>query len=132
MEFNSTDDVIVSPPSSTMTSDLAENPANSSQNSRCGNLDEDYMIVWNAFQWWCEGIFFTGIGLVRLFTCLGSIEPVLPRQHICVSWREEKHVGRDRVLLLPQVTTLSGNAHLNSGRGRKFYVRLTSCPYCLF
>lgn len=65
MEFNSTDDITVPPPSSTMTSEVNSSATNSSLDSRCGNLDENYMIVWNAFQWWCEGIFFTGIGLVR-------------------------------------------------------------------
>ena len=40
---------------------------------RCGVLDEAYMNVWNQCQWWCEGIFFTGIGLVGLVANFASI-----------------------------------------------------------
>ena len=27
---------------------------------RCGNMDEHYIRVWQTFQWWCEGVLFTG------------------------------------------------------------------------
>ena len=27
---------------------------------RCGNMDESYLSVWQGFQWWCEGVLFTG------------------------------------------------------------------------
>ena len=47
--------------------------ANASFSLRCGVLDENYMKVWNACQWWCEGIFFTGIGLVGLVANFASI-----------------------------------------------------------
>jgi len=47
--------------------------ANASLNLRCGVLDDNYMKVWNACQWWCEGIFFTGIGLVGLVANFASI-----------------------------------------------------------
>ena len=40
---------------------------------RCGVLDDAYMNVWNRYQWWCEGIFFTGIGLVGLLANFASI-----------------------------------------------------------
>ena len=29
----------------------------------CGVLDEDYIRVWTGFQWWLEGILFTGLGI---------------------------------------------------------------------
>ncbi len=29
---------------------------------RCGLMDQYYMAVWFTFQWWCEGVLFTGIG----------------------------------------------------------------------
>ena len=31
--------------------------------SACGKLDEDYMRIWGQFQWWLEGIGFTGLGI---------------------------------------------------------------------
>ena len=31
--------------------------------SACGKLDKDYMRIWGAFQWWLEGIGFTGLGI---------------------------------------------------------------------
>ena len=33
---------------------------------RCGRMDEHYMRVWSAAQWWCEGILFTGFGVAGL------------------------------------------------------------------
>ena len=31
--------------------------------SACGKLDADYMRIWGQFQWWLEGIGFTGLGI---------------------------------------------------------------------
>lgn len=39
----------------------------------CGNMDEHYIHVWQTFQWWCEGILFTGIGLCGLIANCFSI-----------------------------------------------------------
>ena len=29
----------------------------------CGVLDEEYIRVWTGFQWWLEGVLFTGLGI---------------------------------------------------------------------
>jgi hypothetical protein len=55
----------------TLTPNVTISNANLTQ--RCGILDEAYMNVWNQCQWWCEGIFFTGMGLVGLVANFASI-----------------------------------------------------------
>ena len=27
---------------------------------RCGDMSDSYLKVWQSFQWWCEGVLFTG------------------------------------------------------------------------
>ena len=39
----------------------------------CGLLDENYVKIWHLFQWWCEGVLFTGIGLCGLIANCFSI-----------------------------------------------------------
>ena len=40
---------------------------------RCGLMDENYILVWQTFQWWCEGVLFTGVGLAGLIANCFSI-----------------------------------------------------------
>ena len=40
---------------------------------RCGNMTDSYLNVWQTFQWWCEGVLFTGIGLGGLIANCFSI-----------------------------------------------------------
>ena len=40
---------------------------------RCGLMDETYVHVWQTFQWWCEGVLFTGVGLAGLIANCFSI-----------------------------------------------------------
>jgi hypothetical protein len=40
---------------------------------RCGLMDDEYMRVWYNFQWWCEGVLFTGVGLAGLLANCFSI-----------------------------------------------------------
>ena len=29
----------------------------------CGNLTEDYQHTWGSFEYWCEGVLFSSLGL---------------------------------------------------------------------
>lgn len=40
---------------------------------RCGNMDSEYIRIWQNFQWWCEGVLFTGVGLAGLLANCFSI-----------------------------------------------------------
>ena len=40
---------------------------------RCGLMDENYIQVWQTFQWWCEGVLFSGVGLAGLIANCFSI-----------------------------------------------------------
>ena len=71
MEFNSTDDFITMT-TSTVTSESNASLNNTNLTLRCGVLDDNYMRVWSSYQWWCEGIFFTGIGIVSLSCCFNE------------------------------------------------------------
>ena len=45
------------------TADNFGNGTNSNATIDCGVLDEDYIRVWSSFQWWLEGVGFTGLGI---------------------------------------------------------------------
>ena len=45
---------------------------------RCGLMDDNYIQVWQTFQWWCEGVLFSGVGLAGLIANCFSIGNVVP------------------------------------------------------
>ena len=63
--------------SSTLYSDMFSGnqteAGNVTSSGRCGLMDEHYLRVWQTFQWWCEGVLFTGIGLCGLIANCFSI-----------------------------------------------------------
>ena len=53
------------------TADNFGNGTNSNATIDCGVLDEDYIRVWSSFQWWLEGVGFTGLGIAgTYFICV--------------------------------------------------------------
>ena len=49
------------------TADNFGNGTNSNATIDCGVLDEDYIRVWSSFQWWLEGVGFTGLGIAGTY-----------------------------------------------------------------
>ena len=62
------------------TADNFGNGTNSNATIDCGVLDEDYIRVWSSFQWWLEGVGFTGLGIA------GTSYNVSQGKYLCFSF----------------------------------------------
>ena len=43
--------------------------------SECGNLTEEYHTVWKSYEFWCEGVLFTSLGMFGII----QSQPVITR-----------------------------------------------------